>query len=88
MRIGQFDIERAEGLGKAVAAARADQRHDIVALRGDPGDRDLRRGRAEIVGDRAQRFHQRQIGVEIAGLEARAHRAEILAPHDPRSSVR
>ena len=43
MRIRQFHIERAERLGKAVAAACADQRHDVVALRRDPGDGDLRR---------------------------------------------
>ena len=72
----QFDIERAERLGEPVAAARADQRHDVVALRRDPGDRDLRRRCAEFVGDCAQRFHQRQVGVEIAALEARAHRRE------------
>ena len=43
MRLRQFHVERAERLGKAVAATCADQRDDVVALRGDPGDRDLRR---------------------------------------------
>ena len=36
------DVERAERLRQPVAAARADQRHDVLAARQHPGDRDLR----------------------------------------------
>ena len=44
---------------------------------------------AELGGDRAQRLDQRQIGVEIGALEARAHLAEILrAGACPSTSVR
>src|SRR3981189_921139 len=65
----QCYIERAERFRQAVAASCADQRHDIASLRRHPGDGDLRRRYAEIVGNRAQRFHQRQVVVEIGALE-------------------
>jgi len=34
----ELEVERSKGLGQTVAAARADQRHDIPAARQDPGD--------------------------------------------------
>ncbi len=37
------DVERAKRFGEAVATAGADQRHDVVALRRHPGDRNLGR---------------------------------------------
>jgi hypothetical protein len=40
-----LDIERAECFGQAVAAPRADQRHDVLALRGA----DALRDRAQLV---------------------------------------
>ena len=89
MRRRQSHIERAERLGQAVAAPRADQRHDVAALRRHPGDRDLRHRRADIVGDRAQPLDQRKIGIEVAALEARADLPKILvAPVGPSTSAR
>ena len=89
MRRRQFDVERAERLRQPVASARADQRHDVVALRGDPGDRDLRRRCTDFAGDGAQAFDQRQICVEIAALEARASRGGNPAPPSgPSTSAR
>ena len=61
MRLGQLHIDRAERFVEAVPPPRADQRHDVVALRRDPGDRDLRRRGADLAGDRAQLLDQRQI---------------------------
>ena len=75
---GQVDGECAERLSQPIAPPRPDQRHDIIALRGDPGDRDLCRRRTDFTGDGAQGFDQRQICVEVAALEARTREAEIL----------
>ncbi len=59
-----------------VAAPRADQRHDVVALRRHPGDRDLRRRGADLGGNGAQPLRQRQIGVEVAGPGSAASSGE------------
>jgi hypothetical protein len=72
-------ISGAERLGELIAAARADQRHDVGALPGHPGDRRLRNADALGVGDAPQGFDQREVGIDIAALEARARRAEIAA---------
>src|ERR671920_2205999 len=48
------DIQRAERLGQPVAAAGADQRHDILAAREHPGDGDLSDRDALPLGDLAQ----------------------------------
>ena len=74
----QLHIERAERLREPIASPCADQWHDVVALCRHPGDCDLRRRRAEIGGNCTQRFNQRQVGVEIGALKARAYLAEIL----------
>jgi len=58
-----FIIERAERLGKAVAANVRRPAHDIIALRRDPGDGDLR-GDAPTSAAMARRNHQCQIGVD------------------------
>ena len=78
VRICQLHVERAERLRQALTPPRANQRHDVVALRRHPGNRDLRRRRADLIGNRAQCIHQREILVEIFALEARAVAAEIF----------
>lgn len=74
---GQREIGGGERLGEPVAATRADHRHDVLALRHDPGDRDLRDARVPFLSDRAERFDQREVPVEVLALESRAVSAEI-----------
>ena len=76
MRRGQFDGERAKGLSEPIAPPRSDQRDDVVALRGYPGDRDLCRGCIEFAGDYAQRFDQGQVCIEIAARRIAGLRGE------------
>ena len=47
----QLDVERAERFRQAIATPRADQWHDIVALRRDPSDRNLCWRRSDVVGN-------------------------------------
>ena len=49
----------------------------VDALRGDPGDRHLRRRCIDLAGDGAQAFDQSQICVEVAALEPGAPEAEV-----------
>src|ERR1700756_1791992 len=65
-------VERAERFCETIAVAGADQRDDVASLRRDPGDRDLRGRGADVLRDRAEFFHQRQVGVEIVARKARA----------------
>src|SRR3954470_17534418 len=75
----QRDLGRTKCLAEAVAGAGADQRHDLLALRRHPGDRDLCRRCANLGGDGAQLLHQCEIGIEIRSLEARRHQPVVLA---------
>ena len=68
-------------LGETIPAARTDQRHDVRSLRGDPGDCRLGDGDALSFRDYAQRFDQRQVGIDVSALEARAVAAEIQRCH-------
>ena len=54
-----------------LAALGAGDRHDAVALRQQPGERDLRHGGALAVRDRLERPEQVEVLLEIAFLEAR-----------------
>ena len=76
---GQLEVERAERLGEPVAAARADQRHDVLAAREHPGDRDLGDRRALLCGDRAQRLDEREVAIEVLAGEAGGVAAEVVA---------
>src|SRR4051794_7072653 len=70
-------IERAERFRQAVAAAGADQRHDVPPLRHHPGDRHLGDACLALLGHIAQRLDQREVAVDILALETRADGAEI-----------
>src|SRR5918996_5752463 len=69
---GQLELERAERLVQALAAAGADERHDVVAAAEHPGDRYLRHARVPGVGDLAQRVDEGQVVLQVLALEARA----------------
>src|SRR3954447_863694 len=47
--LGELDVEGAERLVEAVAAPRADQRHDLLAAIQDPGDGELRDADAALL---------------------------------------
>src|SRR5919108_1428439 len=74
---GQLERERAERLVKAVPAARANERHDVVAARQHPGDRHLGDAHALRLGNAAQGLDERQVAVEVLAPEARAEGAEV-----------
>src|SRR5262249_19731922 len=57
---------------------RARDGDDVVALREEPGERDLRLGQAVRGGDRVQRLEQLQVALEVARLEARLQAAQIV----------
>ena len=71
--------------------ARADQRDDLIALREDPGDRELGDARAAAARRSArQALDERQVVLEVGGREARRVRAEVArrrARAWPRSSA-
>ncbi len=48
----ELDVERGEVLAQLGLRARADDRHELPRLGADPGDGDLGRGHAQLVGDR------------------------------------
>jgi hypothetical protein len=53
---GERHIDSTESLGEPITPARANQWDDVFALRCDPCNRDLSRGRADLSGDRSQLF--------------------------------
>ena len=71
-------LERAERLGESFAAARADERDDVVAARERPGDRDLRDRRALRLRERAERLDEREVALEVLAREARCGGAEVV----------
>ena len=73
----EFEIERAERFLELVAAARADQRHDVVAARLHPGEGELRGGRALLSRDLAERLDQRDVLGKILGGKARLAGADF-----------
>ena len=73
----QLEVERAERLGEAVAPARADQRHDVLATASDPGDRDLGNGGAALLGDAAQGLDERQVVLEVLARKRGLNAAEV-----------
>ncbi len=88
IQLGQFlgaegDVERLQILLQVRGPAHADQGHDILAARQDPGDRQLRRNKTLGRRHPFQMGHRR----EILALEARQLRAGIsrrqVSPDDP-----
>src|SRR5260221_1492742 len=73
----QRHADDAERLGEPVAAARADERHDVVALRGHPRNRYLSDADGHRFGDLPPGLHQRTVRVGVSVLEAPAIGAEI-----------
>jgi hypothetical protein len=71
-------IESTKSLGKPITPACANQWDDVFALRRDPSNCDLCHGRSDLPGNRSQLFDQREIGLQILALEARAYAAEVL----------
>jgi hypothetical protein len=66
---GQTNIERPEGLAQAIAAAGADQGHDVTTPRQRPGEGELR-GRRTLVGrDGGQGVDQCEVPGEVLALE-------------------
>src|SRR5262249_31477097 len=59
--------ERAERFLELSAAARADQRHDVLAARADPGEGELRGRGVLLARDRAERAHERHVARKVFG---------------------
>ena len=78
IRGGEFDFKRTERLGQPLARARPHQRHDIIALREDPGDGELRHGDIFRAGKIPELFDKGEILVEVLALKPRADGAKIL----------
>src|SRR5690606_35592209 len=76
--LGELDLAGGEGLGQPVPGAGADERHDVLALGGDPGDGGLCGGDALVLGDAAQGVGQRQVVAQVLALEAGAVGAEVV----------
>src|SRR5690606_10955593 len=76
--LGELDLAGGEGLGQPGPGAGADERHDVLALGGDPGDGGLRGGDALVLGDAAQGVGQRQVVAQVLALEAGAVGAEVV----------
>src|SRR5690348_7440206 len=74
---GERYLQRAQRFVQAFARARPNQRHDVVAARQHPGDRQLRHAAAARVGELAQQVDQGQVALEVVALEARAVLAEV-----------
>src|SRR5262245_57763042 len=60
-------VERAERFLELIAAARADQRHDVLAARADPGEGELRGRGVLLARDRAERAHERHVARKVFG---------------------
>jgi len=88
-------VQGVQGLGQAVAALGPDQRDDVVAARGHPGDGQLRGGRPLVLGDRLERGEQLQVpgvvlaaepgeaGARVVGRPPRGAGAQQAARQDP-----
>src|SRR5580693_3222839 len=73
----ELGVLRAERLIEPVAPARADERHDRLALRRNPGDGGLGDADSEPFGDGAQSVDEREIGVDIVAMKARTESSKI-----------
>src|SRR5262249_5413796 len=60
-------LERAERFAELIAAARADQRHDVLAARAHPGEGELRGRGVFLARDGAERAHERHVARKVLG---------------------
>jgi hypothetical protein len=74
----QFQIDRPERLGEPRSAAGANQRDDILSLRGDPCDRRLCGRRVQRSRDRTQPFGEIEIATQVLSLKPDAEVAVIF----------
>ena len=74
----KLDVECAQRFAQPVAASRTNHRYDVLALRRDPGNGDLRHRHALAGRDPLQRLDQREVLVDIVALKPRAVRAVIF----------
>src|SRR5580698_9514829 len=73
----KFQIERTERVLELIAAARADQGHDVVAARLDPGEGKLCDRRLLLAGNLAERLDQRNVLGKILAGETWLARADF-----------
>jgi hypothetical protein len=74
----QFQIDRPERLGEPRSAAGANQRDDILSLRGDACDRRLCGRRVQRSRDRTQPFGEIEIATQVLSLKPDAEVAVIF----------
>lgn len=77
-RCRKNDIDSGDVLLQMIEPARTGDRHDVLALVDDPGERKLGGRHALLLGEALQLFDQRGIGVEVLRLEARQRAPEIV----------
>src|SRR4029434_6472702 len=77
------DRRRGAVLLQVAAPLGARDRHDVVALRQHPGDRELRGRDALLGGERLDPFDDREVALEVALLEARMPVADVLRREVP-----
>src|SRR5262249_29493304 len=74
---GELHLERGEVLVYALRALRAGDRDDVLALREQPREHELRRRALLLVRDLLQAAPHRDVRVEVLGLEARVREAAV-----------
>src|SRR5919198_5600825 len=73
----ELDVDRGGVLLEVGAALRARDRHDVVTLREQPRDRELRRRDAFFGGDLLDLVGEAQIGPQVVAGKSRAGTAEV-----------
>jgi hypothetical protein len=78
LRFGEHDVVGGYVLLEPNDPSGSRNRRDVSAFRKQPGDRDLRRRRADVVGYRLDFVGDREIAFEIVAGEARAGGPEVI----------
>src|SRR4030095_2347654 len=78
VRGGQADVVRRPVLLEVLAALRAGNRDDVLALREHPGQGELARRGALLARDRLDLRHEIEVLLEVFALEARLEAAVVV----------